>query len=99
MRTAQPHIFAIGDIVGQPMLAHKATHEGKVAAARSARSTRGSSRRSPTPIRKSPGSASPRPRPRRRGSTTRRAASRGRRADARWRKAGTRASPSCSSIR
>ncbi len=28
----QPHIFAIGDIVGQPMLAHKATHEGKVAA-------------------------------------------------------------------
>lgn len=32
MRTAQPHIFAIGDIVGPPMLAHKATHEGKVAA-------------------------------------------------------------------
>ncbi len=32
MRTNQPHIFAIGDIVGQPMLAHKATHEGKVAA-------------------------------------------------------------------
>jgi dihydrolipoamide dehydrogenase len=32
MRTAVPHIFAIGDIVGQPMLAHKATHEGKVAA-------------------------------------------------------------------
>jgi dihydrolipoamide dehydrogenase len=27
-----PHIFAIGDIVGEPMLAHKATHEGKVAA-------------------------------------------------------------------
>ncbi len=27
-----PHIFAIGDIVGQPMLAHKATHEAKVAA-------------------------------------------------------------------
>jgi dihydrolipoamide dehydrogenase len=27
-----PHIFAIGDIVGQPMLAHKASHEGKVAA-------------------------------------------------------------------
>jgi dihydrolipoamide dehydrogenase len=26
------HIFAIGDVVGQPMLAHKATHEGKVAA-------------------------------------------------------------------
>ena len=32
MRTSAPHIFAIGDIVGQPMLAHKATHEGKVAA-------------------------------------------------------------------
>ena len=31
-RTNQEHIFAIGDIVGQPMLAHKATHEGKVAA-------------------------------------------------------------------
>ena len=32
MRTNVPHIFAIGDIVGRPMLAHKATHEGKVAA-------------------------------------------------------------------
>lgn len=32
MRTNVAHIFAIGDIVGQPMLAHKATHEGKVAA-------------------------------------------------------------------
>ena len=32
MRTNVPHIFAIGDIVGDPMLAHKATHEGKVAA-------------------------------------------------------------------
>lgn len=31
-RTNVRHIFAIGDIVGQPMLAHKATHEGKVAA-------------------------------------------------------------------
>ena len=31
-RTQVPHIFAIGDVVGQPMLAHKATHEGKVAA-------------------------------------------------------------------
>ena len=31
-RTNVKHIFAIGDIVGQPMLAHKATHEGKVAA-------------------------------------------------------------------
>lgn len=32
MRTNVNHIFAIGDIVGQPMLAHKATHEGKIAA-------------------------------------------------------------------
>ena len=32
MRTNQLHIFAIGDVVGQPMLAHKAVHEGKVAA-------------------------------------------------------------------
>jgi dihydrolipoamide dehydrogenase len=31
-RTNVPHIFAIGDIVGDPMLAHKAVHEGKVAA-------------------------------------------------------------------
>ncbi len=31
-RTNVPHIFAIGDIVGDPMLAHKASHEGKVAA-------------------------------------------------------------------
>ena len=32
MRTNVGHIFAIGDVVGQPMLAHKAVHEGKVAA-------------------------------------------------------------------
>ncbi len=32
MRTNVPHIFAIGDVVGAPMLAHKATHEAKVAA-------------------------------------------------------------------
>jgi dihydrolipoamide dehydrogenase len=31
-RTNVPHIFAIGDITGEPMLAHKASHEGKVAA-------------------------------------------------------------------
>ncbi|MCP5705876.1 FAD-dependent oxidoreductase, partial [Klebsiella pneumoniae] len=31
MRTNVPHIFAIGDIVGQPMLAHKGVHEGHVA--------------------------------------------------------------------
>ncbi len=32
MKTNVPHIFAIGDLVGQPMLAHKAVHEGHVAA-------------------------------------------------------------------
>ena len=32
MRTNVSHIFAIGDVVGQPMLAHKASHEGRVAA-------------------------------------------------------------------
>ena len=32
MRTNRPHIFAIGDVVGNPMLAHKASHEGRVAA-------------------------------------------------------------------
>jgi len=32
LRTNVPHIHAIGDVVGEPMLAHKATHEGKTAA-------------------------------------------------------------------
>ncbi len=32
MRTRIPHLFAIGDVIGQPMLAHKAVHEGKIAA-------------------------------------------------------------------
>jgi dihydrolipoamide dehydrogenase len=32
MRTNVPHVFAVGDIVGAPMLAHKATHQGHVAA-------------------------------------------------------------------
>jgi dihydrolipoamide dehydrogenase len=31
-RTSDPHIFAIGDVAGDPMLAHKASHEGRVAA-------------------------------------------------------------------
>ena len=31
MRTAEPTIFAIGDVVGEPMLAHKASHEARVA--------------------------------------------------------------------
>lgn len=40
-RTNVPHIFAIGDIVGQPMLAHKAVHEGHVAAEVAAGSAQG----------------------------------------------------------
>lgn len=32
LRTSNPHIYAIGDVAGQPMLAHKASHEGRVAA-------------------------------------------------------------------
>ena len=32
MRTNVPHVYAIGDIIGEPMLAHKASHEGKLAA-------------------------------------------------------------------
>ena len=32
LRTSQSHIFAIGDLIGQPMLAHKASYEGKIAA-------------------------------------------------------------------
>jgi dihydrolipoamide dehydrogenase len=32
LRSSQPHIYAIGDVAGAPMLAHKATHEAKVAA-------------------------------------------------------------------
>ncbi len=61
MRTNVPHIFAIGDIVGQPMLAHKATHEGKVAAEVIAGQKSVFDAkvipRSPIPTRKSPGSA------------------------------------------
>ncbi len=62
MRTNVPHIFAIGDIAGNPMLAHKAVHEGHVAAEAAAGQkshfdARVDSRRWPTPIRRSPGSA------------------------------------------
>ena len=44
MRTNVPHIFAIGDVVGQPMLAHKAVHEGHVAAEVAAGDTNGDER-------------------------------------------------------
>ena len=61
MRTNVPHIFAIGDVVGQPMLAHKAIarRPGRGRGrrrARTASSTPARSRRSPTPTRRSPGS-------------------------------------------
>ena len=46
-RTNVPHIFAIGDVVGQPMLAHKAVHEGHVAAEAAAGKTSSSTPRYP----------------------------------------------------
>ena len=51
MRTNVPHIFAIGDIVGQPMLAHKAVHEAHVAAEVAAGDTQGAVRRARDPER------------------------------------------------
>jgi dihydrolipoamide dehydrogenase len=62
-RSNVPHIFAIGDVVGQPMLAHKASHEAKVAAEVAAGQKSFFDARSfppwPTRTRKSPGRASP----------------------------------------
>ena len=49
MRTNMPHIFAIGDIVGQPMLAHKAVHEAHVAA-ETAAGKNSVFRRAPDPV-------------------------------------------------
>ena len=60
-RTADPHILAIGDVAGEPMLAHKAAHEGKAAvealAGKRRRSSRGRSPPWSSPIPKSPGPA------------------------------------------
>ncbi len=103
MRTNVAHIFAIGDIIGQPMLAHKATHEGHVAAEVASGlksfSMRGRFRRSPIPIRKSRGPDSPKISARSRASSTARRCSRGRRRAARSPTAATRGSPSCCSTR
>ena len=60
-RTADPHILAIGDVAGEPMLAHKAAHEGKVAV-EFLPASRWPSRRGPfprwcSPIPRSPGPA------------------------------------------
>ena len=69
MRTNVPHIFAIGAMVGQPMLAHKAVHEAHMAAEVTAGEMQGNKelgsapfnargfRALPIPTRKSPGSA------------------------------------------
>ena len=74
MRTNMPHIFAIGDIVGQPMLAHKAVHEGHVAAETAAgKNSVFEARQSPqSPIRtrRSPGRVSPRSNAKRRDCAT-----------------------------
>ena len=96
MRTNVPHIFAIGDVVGQPMLAHKAMHEGKVAA-EAAAGQNSALRRQGHPL-----GRLHRPRGRlgradrergqgRRASSTARACFPGRRAAARCRSAATRA--------
>ena len=104
LRTNVPHIFAIGDIVGQPMLAHKAMHEGKVAAEVAA-GTEQPLRRPGDPIgrlHRSGGRLGRRDRDRGegRGSQVRQGqCSRGRPVAARDRSAATRASPSCSSTR
>jgi dihydrolipoamide dehydrogenase len=98
MRTNVPHIFAIGDIVGQPMLAHKAVHEAmsrpRSRRARRASSTRARSRASPTPTPRSRGPARPRSSARPRASSTARRCSPGPRRAAPSPTAATRASPS-----
>ena len=72
-RTNVPGIYAIGDVAGPPMLAHKAEHEGERLRRRHqgsctpSRSTRTRSRAAPIATRRSPRSASPRRRPRSRG--------------------------------
>ncbi len=87
MATNLPHVFAIGDVARAPLLAHKASHEGKTAAEAAcdlrSPSTRARSRRSRTPIPRWRGSASPRAMRARRSSKWRSRASRGPRAAAR----------------
>jgi dihydrolipoamide dehydrogenase len=103
MRTNVPHIFAIGDIVGQPMLAHKAVHEAHVAA----EAAHGEKAHfdakiipsGPTPIRKWPGPASPKTKRKPRASRSRKGTSHGPPAAAPSRTAVTKASPSCCSTR
>jgi len=85
MRTNVPHIFAIGDIVGQPMLAHKAVHEAHVAAEVIAGELHGNKELAAAAFNarvipsvaytdpKWPGLASPKTRPRRRASRSKKA--------------------------
>ena len=105
MRTNVPHIFAIGDIVGQPMLAHKAVHEAHVAA-----EVGGWTRTSRLQRPRDPQRGLHRPRSRlggphrgpgqgARASRSRRAISPGRRPAAPSPTAATKASPSCCSTR
>ena len=100
MRTNVPHIFAIGDIAGQPMLAHKATHEAKVAAEVAAgHKAFFDARVHPVGGLHGSGDCLGRRhrdgRPRRSGCRSARARSRGPPAAARSRSGATRASPSC----
>ena len=97
MRTNVPGIYAIGDIVGGPMLAHKATHEGKVAAEVIAgvAGAEFDARAIPSVAYTDPEVAwmglTETEAKARRASSTRRRPSRGRRRAARWRSGGTRA--------
>ena len=104
MRTNVPHIYAIGDIVGEPMLAHKATHEGKLAAEVIA------GHKAAFDARTIPSVAYTDPEvawmgltethgARRRASRSRRRCSRGPRAAGRSPRRATKASPSCCSTR
>ena len=104
MRTNVPHVFAIGDIVGPPMLAHKATHEGKVAAEVIAGHKRSfDARVIPSVAYTDPEIAwagLTETDAKAQGIALRKGrVSRGRRAGARWRSVATKASPSCCSTR
>ena len=111
MRTNVPHIFAVGDIVGQPMLEHKAVHEAHVAAEVAAGEQLGDDKLAKTAFdaRVIPNVAYTDPEiawvgitedeAKARGVKVRRASSRGRRRAGRSPTAATKASPSCCSTR
>jgi dihydrolipoamide dehydrogenase len=109
MRTNVPHIFAIGDVVGQPMLAHKAVHEAHVAAEVAAGTGRRKLRKARFDARVIPSVAYTDPEvawvgltedeAKAKGIASRRGCSRGRLRAAPSPTAATRASPSCCSTR